>query len=138
MGTLIRLPGWEGRLAAAIEAARKQPYRLGVHDCFRVACAALEALTGVDRWTEFAGQYATRREALRLLGRHGRTVDEAAAWLFGAPASPVTAARRGDICKYVDAEPHLGVCVGGRVAVLQEAGLAFVPLERCSCCWRIG
>lgn len=135
-----RLPGWEARLHAVVEDARRRPYALGVHDCFRVACEAMRALTGVDRWSLFAGRYATRREALRLIGRHGRSVDEAGSWLFGGPVRPAAEARRGDVVKFVDAagEAHLGVCLGAKAAVLGEAGLGFVPLGACAGCWRIG
>jgi len=65
----IRINGWERRLAGVIEAAQHVPYVLGTHDCFRVACRAVEALTGVDLWEEWAGQYRTRGEAIALL-RH--------------------------------------------------------------------
>src|SRR5262245_28821615 len=48
-----RLPGWEKRLHAVIAAAGDRAYKLGEHDCFRVACLDVEALTGVDLWAEW-------------------------------------------------------------------------------------
>lgn len=135
----MRLDGWEGRLARVLEAARAQPYALGRHDCFRVACLAVEALTGRDLWTPFAGTYRTRKGALRRIAEYGGDFDAAAAKLFGVPASPAAFARRGDILKYVapGGEPHLGVCNGADVALLSERGLVFLPLTECACCWRI-
>lgn len=137
---IVRLEGWESRLAAAIEWARARPYVLGQHDCFRVACRVLEALTGVDRWPEWAGRYSTKDEALALLAQHGSSFNAAFDWFFGVAHENPRLARRGDIVKCVDetGEAHLGVCVGPEVAVLRESGLAFAPLAAAHCCWRVG
>jgi len=135
-----RLPGWESRLAALIETARSEPYELGRHDCFRLACASIEALTGIDHWPRWAGRYGTRRDALKLIAEfHREGFTAAASKLFGRePVAPLLA-RRGDIVELVQAgEQHLGVAVGAEAAVLGEAGLAFIPLSECAHCWRIG
>lgn len=136
----MRAEGWEGRLNAVIDAARATPYALGTHDCFRVACATVHALTGVDRWAEWQGRYRSRREALALIAEHGRSFEAAASAFFGEPASDVRHARRGDlVCVQTeDGEKHLGVCLGINAAVLGPDGLAFVPTMTCLCCWRIG
>jgi hypothetical protein len=139
VGAAVRREGWERRLLAVIEAARAKPYALGEHDCFRLACQTVEALTGVDRWPEFAG-YRTRREAMRKLAEHGSTFEAAGDWFFGAPRVDVRLARRGDICcvQTVDGEKHLGVCLGAEVALLGPEGLAYTPLLTCRCAWRVG
>lgn len=147
----VRIEGWESRLLAVIEAARRTPYALGEHDCFRLACRAVWALAGVDLWAPWQGAYRTRREALQLIadyaGAAGTALqDRSPTGLFRAAFSrlfetdPIVAlmARRGDIVEYEDREPHLGVCLGARVAVLAESGLLFVPLAACRRCWRIG
>lgn len=134
-----RLPGWESRLAAALEAARARPYELGVHDCFRLACVVIEALTGVDRWPEFRGTYRSRREALVRLAHYGSSWRAAGDAFFGAPAVPALAARRGDICSLeLEGESHLGVCTGAQAAMLCERGLLGIALERCDYAWRVG
>lgn len=135
-----RVEGWERRLAAVLEEARRKPYELGRHDCFRLACAAIEALTDADRWPEFEGRYASRAEALRLLARHGRSFEAAFDWFFGSPHVSTKLARRGDICALAtpDGEKHLGVATGSHVAFLAEDGLLDVPLSKCLCCWRVG
>jgi hypothetical protein len=134
----VRRPGWEERLAALIETARHEPYQLGVHDCFRLACRVVEALTGVDRWPQFAG-YTTKREALELLAQHGTSFEAAFDWFFGCTHLHRFMARRGDIVALHDGhEKHLGVCLGHRVAALQPEGLLFLPLDQALCCWRIG
>ena len=139
------MEGWESRLDAVIEQARHEPYEIGRHDCFRVACAVIEALTGVDRWPEFRG-YRTKREALARIARHGSSFETAGDWFFGAGRIPVSSASRGDIValKTPDGGKHLGVCVDHRVAFLSETGLIFIPITDAVspitmlCAWRVG
>ncbi len=135
-----RREGWESRLPLVIEAARNETYELGRHDCFRLACRAIEALTGVDRWAEYAGRYQTRRQELKLLAEHGSTFEAAFDRVFGIIHVGVKQARRGDIVSLVtsDGKKHLGVCIGARAAFLAETGLLFVPLPHCFCAWLIG
>jgi hypothetical protein len=146
---LARFDGWEERLAAVVELARHRPYALGESDCFRLACDSVQALTGADLWSHWAGRYHTRREALRLIAHYvdadkpGRSAaalfTAAASKMFGCEPSPSLTARRGDVLEYHDGvEPHLGVFLGARVAVMREQGLAFVPLAACKHAWRIG
>lgn len=134
----MRREGWEGRLFALLDAARARPYVLGEHDCFRVACQVVEALTGADRWPEFAG-YTTKREAMARMAEHGATFEAAFDWFFGAAHVSPRFARRGDICAVQtdDGEKHLGVCIGAEVALLGPEGLRHVPLLACQCAWRV-
>jgi hypothetical protein len=136
----MRGQGWEARLAQALEAARARPYQLGVSDCFWLACAAREALTGENRWSEFAGTYRTKAQARRLIARYGASFDAAFSVFFGGEPVPVAQARRGDILKFVDdaGEAHLGVCAGAEVAVYSASGVVFVPRKVCACAWRVG
>lgn len=135
----MRLPGWETRLALLVEEARHRPYTLGEHDCFRMACRAVEALTGVDRWPEFAG-YRTKREALALLARHGSSFEAAFDWFFGGGRIEARAARRGDlVCvQSEDGEKHLGVVTGQDAAFLAPEGIRWVRISACVCGWRVG
>jgi hypothetical protein len=135
----MRLEGWEARLAAVLEATRARPYRLGESDCFRLACEAVEALTGRTRWGQFSGLYRTKGQAKRLIAKFGTSFDAAFSWFFEGDPAPVAQARRGDVVKFVDdaGEAHLGVCVGAEVAVYGPAGLVFVPRSACAHCWRI-
>lgn len=136
---MARLEGWDKRLAQVIESARDKPYQLGEHDCFRVTCQTVEALTGVNRWPDFAG-YKTVRDALALIARHGPTFERAFDRFFGSPNVDVRCARRGDIVAVAaaDGQKHLGVCLGSQSAVLQSTGLQFVPTMTCLCAWRVG
>lgn len=136
-----RVPGWEQRFAGTVDAYRHRPYVLGASDCLRFACECVEAVTGESHWHLFAGRYASRGEALRLLRAWGRSWSQAFAAFFGVePAAPL-AARRGDVLTFDDgAEKHLGVCVGAEVALYGEGGLVFVPLTdaRLREAWRVG
>ena len=140
IGELRRLEGWESRLAAVLEAARARPYQLGEHDCFRLACASIEALTGVDAWPQFRGRYSSRREALVLIAQYGSSFTAAFSKFFGAAPVPMARSRRGDVAEYRDAEgeAHLGVVAGARVAGLGERGLKFLARSSCLHAWRIG
>lgn len=137
---MVRTPGWESRLASALEAARWRKYVLGEHDCFRVACHVIEALTGVDRWPEFAGQYYDKRGAIALIAKHGCTFEQAFDWFFGAPHIDMVNASRGDIAaiRTADGEKHLGVCTGPSVAFLAPEGLLFLPRTAAHCVWKVG
>jgi len=134
-----RLEGWEGRLYALIASARDQRYVLGEHDCFRLACRVIEALTGVDRWPEFSG-YQTEREALARLAKFGSSFETAGDWFFGASRIGVKMARRGDICALTDdaGQKHLAILVDHRVACMLPDGLLFIEAARCHCAWRVG
>lgn len=139
-----RREGWETRLAHVIVGATHHSYKLGEHDCFRLALAAVEALTHVDLWPDWQGRYATRLQSLRLLldfaGPGGNPFTRAFTRLFGVEPSPMSGARRGDIAEYTDAEgqQHLGVVAGSRVVVLGEHRLLNVSRADCTHCWRIG
>lgn len=137
---LCRLPGWEARLAAHLEAARGKPYKLGEHDCFRFACGAVQALAGVDLWEAWRGRYSSKRSALRLLAEYGGGFTGAFTRLFGVEPSDCALARRGDVVEYRDAEgvQHLGVVAGAMVAVMLERDLSYVWRRDCAHAWRIG
>jgi cell wall-associated NlpC family hydrolase len=104
-----------------------------------MACQVLEALTGVERWSEFEGRYSTTRQARRLLARHGRSFEAAGDWFFGSVNVPPRYAQRGDIVAFADqrGEKHLGVCIGAESVVLGPQGLVRVPTLKSLCAWRI-
>lgn len=136
-----RQPGWEQRLVAVLEGYRVRPYQLGVSDCIRLSCDAVEALTGEALWHLLAGRYDTRESAIRLVHQWGRGWSQAFSALFGvAPLTPMHA-RRGDILTFDDArDKHLGVCTGPDVAIYGPRGIGFVPITdtRLLEAWRIG
>lgn len=138
---MMRRTDWPERLVAVIEAARDKPYVLGSNDCLRLACAAVEALTGVDYWPRFSG-YKTRRQALVTIARIAPSLGEAVTATLGVAPRQVFAARRGDIVLFRDerGEDHLGVCMGRVVILMADEGTISAPLDdaRLLCSWRIG
>lgn len=135
----LRLPGWEARLSAHLEAAKGLRYELGERDCFRFACGAVYALAGVDLWADWRGRYRTKRSALRLLAARGGFTAAFTDLFRIVPSSPQLA-RRGDVAEYRDdgGVEHLGIVAGGAVAVLLEQGLAYKRRNECAHVWRIG
>lgn len=135
-----RLEGWEDRLLAVVTRAREEAYELGRFDCFRLACLVIEALTGIDRWPEFDGQYSTKREALAMLAAHGSNFTEAGNWFFGGEPVSWKLARRGDILelRLPDGSAHLVVCLGRTVGGLTDEGFKQFPTRICAHAWRVG
>lgn len=137
----MRLDGWESRLAAAIDAAQGKPYVLGTNDCLRLACASVEALTGIDYWPRFAG-YKTHRQALVTIARIAPTLGEAVTATLGVAPASTLSAQRGDIVLFRDeaGQDHLGVCVGREVVLMACEGTITTCINdaRLLCSWRIG
>lgn len=141
MGLLTRRIDWPERLTSVMEAARHQPYVLGTHDCLRLACAAVEAQTGVDFWPRFAG-YTTKRQALVTIARIAPSLGEAVTVTLEVMPSPVLSAWRGDIMLFRDdlGEDHLGVCMGRKVIVTAPDGTLSMDLDHPGVLmsWRVG
>ncbi|MFD2105885.1 DUF6950 family protein [Tabrizicola soli] len=112
-----RLPGWELRLAAAIDAARDQPFGWGVHDCAIWAFDLRRDLTGGDDVVAlWRGRYRTARGAQRVMRRLGWSSLEAAGRdLLGDPLPSVHLAQRGDLV-LADTGLGFGICLGARAA----------------------
>lgn len=130
-----RLPDWETRLARAIAAARRTPYKLGDHDCFLFAGRVAQALTGADPVAIYKGTYATRLESLRLMVSLGGSAEAVVDAVFGFPRQDRNFARRGDLHLIeFGGDPHLGVDLGPSLAVPAETG--FVVFPRATPFWR--
>jgi hypothetical protein len=131
----MRLEGWESKLEELLNAARVMPYRLGSHDCFTLAVAVVEALTG-EKGLQF--RYSTPEEAKALIKRHGATFEDAFDWCFRMPRIPCQQAQRGDLLAVkLDDEKHLAICLGTHMACLGEEGLVFLPSSLAHCAWRV-
>lgn len=137
---MTRRSDWPERLAAVIAAARDKPYVLGSNDCLRLACAAVDAMTGVDYWPRFVG-YTTKRQALVTIAKIAPSLGEAVTVTLGVAPTPVLSSLRGDIVLFRDdrGEDHLGICMGRVVVLMAENGtiLADIGDARLLCSWRI-
>ena len=136
----IRREDWPERLAGQVASAQAVPYQLGTHDCWRMVCACIDAMTGVDLWPRFAG-YTSKAQALRTIARIAPTLRQAVTVVLGVPPQPPSLARRGDVLLYQDAEgEHLGMCLGSVGVVLGPTGLVYQRLDHAGfrCGWRVG
>jgi len=137
---LRRLENWPEKLAEQIALAQNTPYQIGVHDCLRLSCKVIEAMTGKDYWPQFAG-YTPRREAVAKLAEYGDSLEAAAAAVLGVTPSPRFSASRGDLLIVKDKYgEHLGVCTGSSVAVLEHSGLLMLRLDHSAVgnCLKVG
>ena len=139
MGALLRLAGWEMRLAALVDRFDRTAYALGSNDCFRFACETVAALTGRNVWPQFAGRYTTRADAIRLIRSVDSDLKRAVEIVFGVEPVSILVAGRGDLYLYVDRLPHLGVGLGAEVAVMlpEGLGLARIDDKRLQAAWRV-
>ena len=138
MGEQTRAPGWELRLATAIEAARDRPFVWGTHDCPTFAFETRTALTGgADVAALWRGRYRTALGGHRVMRRLGwPSLEAMGRALLGKPLPSIHLAQRGDI---VLAKSGLGfgVCLGAQAAGMAPAGLALVPIAACALAWRV-
>ena len=133
-----RRPGWEHRLAEAIEAARDRPFRWGRHDCAIFAFDLRRDIAGGhDVAALWRGRYTTARGAVRMMRRLGWHALEAVGRdLLGEPLPSVHLAQRGDLV-LANTGLGFGVCLGARAAGIAPEGLVFVPLSACRLVWRV-
>jgi hypothetical protein len=133
-----RLPGWELRLAEAIEDARDRPFRWGRHDCATFAFDLRRDLAGGhDVAALWRGRYTTARGAVRVMRRLGwQSLEAAGRDLLGEPLPSVPLAQRGDLV-LAGTGLGFGVCLGARVAGIAPEGLVLAPLSSCAFAWRI-
>ncbi|MBL6853711.1 MAG: hypothetical protein ISS15_05320 [Alphaproteobacteria bacterium] len=138
----MRIPGWEDRLIAVIEAYRKRAFAWGQADCLLLASDAVKAVRGDDPAAPYRSTYADERGAARvLLSLNARTAPELLAHLF--PGLPLAAAKRGDLA--VIREPSaedpfgaIGIVLGESVAGYGADGLQFVSRLDCTRAFEVG
>lgn len=130
-----RLTDWEERLATFVADNRERPFAWGQWDCILMACAAVEAMTGVDPAAEYRGRYSDREGAALALRELGKgTLVKTIASVF--PERPIGKAQRGDIVLFRGsagiAMGAYGLFVGEEtladaVATPQRVGLVSIP-----------
>lgn len=133
-----RLPGWERRLVAAVEAARDQPFCWGRHDCATFAFDLRRDIAGgYDVAALWRGRYRTARGSVRVMRRLGWSSLEAAGRaLLSEPLHSVHLAQRGDLV-LANTGLGFGICLGARAAGIAPEGLLLVPLSSCALAWRV-
>lgn len=136
----MRRHDWPERLAAALEAARAQPFVWGHHDCVTFAADCALAMTDADPLAEWRGRWTSEAEAVALLADLGGLRGALTAAL-GAPLASPLLAQRGDVGVFgdplQDGRELVAVVVAGGLAVPAARGLEMRPRARCDVAWRV-
>ena len=153
---LIKLLGWEDRLAQYLLDCTQLAFVWGMHDCALFAAGAVHAMTGEDLGAIFRGQYNDALGSERVLRRY---MTENGLKLGGGSTSVLAyviddilregGARfqksagfisRGDIIllNIPDTGESIGVCDGvNMLAVRVDGGLTNLPRESVRSGWRL-
>lgn len=133
--TTPRLPDWQARLGAMVEARSGAAFAWGPNDCCSFAADAVIACTGNDPLRDERGAYADARAALERLETYGG-IEGLGDALFGTPCPPMTA-RVGDTgLAVIEGRPTLVVCNGATWLGPGPDGLVALPIEAASRAWR--
>jgi len=135
---VTRLPGWEGALAAYLDAHSNSLFSWGELDCALFAAGGVLAMTGTDIAAPFRGRYRTAQGSARALRRFGAgALDATFDQLLGA--RPIGFARRGDLVMSAGA---VGICIGaeGLFLRLPESGPGYERIGRAAWthAWSVG
>lgn len=136
-----RLPDWNARLHAFVDAAKRRPFDWTAHNCGEHwAAGAVEAMTGADLAAPYRDRYASALGAARVVRNEGfeTIADLVAAHL---PEIHVSAARLGDLAAIpaTDAFGYtLGIVNGEMILVLRADGMGLVPLFDATRAFRVG
>ncbi|MCC0013865.1 MAG: hypothetical protein H6881_08305 [Rhodobiaceae bacterium] len=118
---------------AAIEDAKRKPFKPGTHDCALFVAAVVKAKTGRDYARGWRSKYRSLKAGQALLQEAGFD-DHIAIVAAHFEEIPPALARFGDIAVVEDA---LGIVNGGTVFVLRPDGLGTVDLLSASRAFRV-
>ncbi|MGN6146871.1 MAG: DUF6950 family protein [Mesorhizobium sp.] len=135
-----RLPDWNARLHAYVDAVKRRPFDWVGHDCAAgFVAGAVEAMTGEDIAAGYRGRYRTERGALGVMKRAGFTnlADVAASKL---PEIHISQARMGDVAAIPTDTPFgfvLGIVNGEMILALRPDGVGLAPLLSATRAFRV-
>ena len=126
-----RLVDWESRLLTYIRSVRSKPFVWGRHDCFIFSCSAIEAMTGIDLYSEAVGKYTDEKTAKQFCKDNGYKSHTHYLSKHFKYRPSVLSAMRGDvvIMKSLTGGGALGICQGASAYGIGEAGIYAVPLD---------
>lgn len=127
---IARLPDWEQRLAAEIDAARNRAFQWGEHDCCMWVANVVLAMTGTDLALKWRGRYSDEAGAMAFAAEFGRWP-----WIIDRAVCeerinriPVSSAARGDIVlSRHNNQLQPAICIGDHLAAVGLSGLIFLP-----------
>lgn len=130
-----RHPDWSRKLSDFLKNRRALPFQWGSNDCLAFASAAVQALTGVDFFSEYAG-YSDESEAAELLKQNGGVKGIIRKHLGGG-TNAILSAKRGDIALVRMPRDTAGVVddSGQFIALISPSGMVRVPLSKATRVW---
>ncbi len=136
--SLIRLDGWEARLAGAANQRRSLPYRYGTNDCCSFARACIEAVTGTVLLPEIEAPRGWLAVARVMIARGWESVEDLMGEVIG-PAIAPDLSRPGDIVSYEQGgEFHLAVRIGDAALTPSMTGLTVIDSSLWRHAWNVG
>lgn len=138
----MRLPGWRGRLDAALRDLQTTPFVWGEADCgVGLAARAVQAVTGLDHAEGFRGRYDSPESAVEALKAAGYAGLPEFLMSRFMPIHPAHA-RWGDLA-LIPGQTAIGWALGvfdaqGRVLVMMPAGAGTVERERAVKAFQVG
>lgn len=122
----MRPRDWDTRLARWATLRNGEPFRWGETDCALLCFEAFGAITGLDVWTRYRGQWHSRSSALRYQQRHGTDVTRELLGLGCVEARPGFQQRGDFVIVERSPFPHAHICFG-------EKALSSMP--KGAVCW---
>ena len=128
----MRLEGWERRLQNYL--ANVGPFVWGQTDCCMFSFGVVNELTGRDLRKQY--KHKTAQGAAKILAKIGG-IEAGITSHFGEPKPP-TQAKRGDLVSFETGNGiGIGVCIGAKIAAMQEGGLTFLPMSHAQRAWSV-
>lgn len=132
-----RLPDWNARLHAYIDAVKRSPFDWRAHNCATFVAGAVKAMTGDNIAKGY--RFKTERGALSAMKREGfdNLADMAASKL---PEIHISQARIGDVAAIPTDTPFgfvLGIVNGEMILALRPDGMGLAPLLSATRAFRV-
>jgi len=132
-----KLPDWQLRLEAFVQARRTAPFVWGANDCCTFAADAVAAITGQESAMASLRTYGTAKQAYRTIKRHGG-IAAIATQVLGQPVATQFANVGDVVLVTVGKHPALAICNGGTAMDPSAAGIVAMPMSHARMCWRVG
>ena len=134
--TVLRVDGWETRLAELIESKRNVPFCWETNNCLGFVAEAEIAVQGFTEFPEALKPMTNKFSALRIIKKNADSLDD---WIDQKyQRISILSAQRGDICMIETLEgAAVGICIGHNATFVGSNGLEFVPMSLTIKAWRL-
>lgn len=132
---IVRVEGWETILNEQLTLSQDIEFKYGVTDCTIWSANVLKSYTNL----EWEPTWTNKKEAIKQ--HKSKLLEEQVDEVLGKDRRNPTilTTMRGDLVqKDIGKRAALGICIGGRVAFLNnKIGICYVSLKDCAYSWRI-